>query len=340
MKKLTLLATGVLSIALTTSVYADGFNNVKKTASGAVTAVDLIGQWVESGAPDSDFMYSDIHGDKFMANFDEDVLTLFTKSGKWFKNQQACSSCHFNNSENSFHEMDLTSYEGLMRGGDVLSKPPGVPLFGQKKNGSTEYDWKHSKMKERLRNNRMPPGWQFDISEANRDGPCIEVSKDGVKLIKEGHSLKYGCDHNAVGLLEAWVDAGALQHKEFAYGNGMADFDRDVLPFFTSNGVWFDNSQSCGSCHNGNTENSFHEMDLRSYAGIMRGGDVLSKPPGVPLLGESKIGAKDYNWSKSKMNERLRNNRMPPGITFDITEENRDGPLMNPAAEEITWFNK
>jgi hypothetical protein len=60
----------------------------------------------------------------------------------------------------------------------------------------------------------------------------------------------------------------------------------------------------------------------------MQGGDVLSKPPGVPLLGQSKIGAKDYNWDKSKMKERLRNNRMPPGIHFDITEENRDGPIV------------
>jgi len=28
------------------------------------------------------------------------------------------------------------------------------------------------------------------------------------------------------------------------------------------------------------------------------------------------------------MKERLRNNRMPPNIEFDITEENRDGPIV------------
>ncbi len=69
-------------------------------------------------------------------------------------------------------------------------------------------------------------------------------------------------------------------------------------------------------------------MDLTSYSGILQGGDVLSKPPGVPLLGQSKIGAKNFNWGKSKMRARLRNNRMSPGIAFDITEENRDGPLV------------
>jgi hypothetical protein len=63
----------------------------------------------------------------------------------------------------------------------------------------------------------------------------------------------------------------------------------------------------------------------------MLGGDVLSKPPGVPLFGESSIGATDYDWGHSKLNSRLRNNRMPPGWAFDITEENRDGPVVNPA---------
>ena len=190
MKKTILSASCALSLTIATSAYADGFNNVNKTDSGATTIVGLIGQWVEAGAPDSDFMYSDIHGDKFMANFDEDVLTLFTQSGKWFKNQQACSTCHFNNTENSFHEMDLTSHKGLMGGGDVLSKPPGVPLFGEKSIGSKKYNWEKSKMKARMRNNRMPPGWQFDISEANRDGPCVEMTDSGIKVIREGHSLK------------------------------------------------------------------------------------------------------------------------------------------------------
>ncbi len=43
------------------------------------------------------------------------------------------------------------------------------------------------------------------------------------------------------------------------------------------------------------------------------GGDVLSEPPGVPILGQSELGADDYDWAHSKLRERLRNNRMPPG---------------------------
>ena len=54
-------------------------------------------------------------------------------------------------------------------------------------------------------------------------------------------------------------------------------------------------------------------MDLGTYGGIMKGGDVLSETPGVPTLGQSEVGASDFNWAVSKLEERLRNNRMPPG---------------------------
>ncbi len=329
-KKKGVLFVSAVVVGISFNTITNAHDHVSPSESGAVTAVGLIEQWVGAGAPNSNFNYTDVSGKTHTASFDKDVLTLFTESNKWFRNQQSCASCHFSNGENSFHEMDLTSYEGLMNGGDVLSKPPGVPLFGQSIVGGTNYDWSHSKMKERLRDNRMPPGWQFDITEANRDGPCVEVTNDGATIVKEGHGLKYGCENNALGLIGAWVDAGAPQHKRVPYGGGMIDFDKDVLPFFTKFGTWFENSQSCASCHFGNNENSFHEMDLTSYAGLMRGGDVLSKPPGVPLFGQSKIGATDYDWGHSKMKSRLRNNRMPPGITFDITEANRDGPFINP----------
>ena len=74
--------------------------------------------------------------------------------------------------------MDLGSYEGIIAGGDRLSEPPGVPLFGQSEIGDTDFDWSHSKMKERLRDNRMPPGMPFDITEANRDGPIVLVGEE------------------------------------------------------------------------------------------------------------------------------------------------------------------
>jgi hypothetical protein len=55
----------------------------------------------------------------------------------------------------------------------VLSEPPGVPILGQSAVGETDFDWDHAKLRGRMRNNRMPPGIPFDITEANRDGPVI-----------------------------------------------------------------------------------------------------------------------------------------------------------------------
>ena len=137
----------------------------------------------------------------------------------------------------------------------------------------------------------------------------------------------------AVDLIAAWVKASAPEPDSFEYtgsdgGTYQATFEVDVLPLFTQNNVWYEGSQACTGCHFANSANSYHEMDLSSYAGIMAGADVVSAPPGTPILGQSAIGESDFNWDNSRMRTRLRNNRMPPGITFDITESTRNGPLV------------
>lgn len=141
---------------------------------GEIRAVDLLGAWTEAGAPNGDFNFTGADGNAYTANFEADVLPLFTTPSIWFEGSQACTECHYDNSEDSYHEMDLSSYEGIMAGGDVLSEPPGVPLLGQTTGGS-DFDWEHSKLRSRLRDNRMPPGWEFDITEENRDGPTLIV---------------------------------------------------------------------------------------------------------------------------------------------------------------------
>jgi len=289
----------------------------------AIRAVDLIGTWADAGASETEpFSYVGRDGNSYDATYKIDIVPLFTTNGLWFEGSQACTGCHFANSENSFHEMDLSTYEGIMAGGDVLSEPPGVPLFGQSEVGADDFNWSHSKLRGRLRNNRMPPGWEFDITETNRNGPCLEISDKGVAaMIGE-----YGCDLNAVGLIGAWVEAGVPETESFEYGEAALNFERDILPFFVTNNMWFEGSQACTGCHFANSENSYHEMNLGTYEGLMLGGDVLSEPPGVPLFGQSEVGADDYDWGHSKLRGRLRNNRMSPGWEFDITEENRDGP--------------
>ncbi|MEO8355114.1 MAG: hypothetical protein ABI621_04305, partial [Chloroflexota bacterium] len=219
------------------------------------------------------------------------------------------------------HQLNMSTHEGILTGADSLESPPGVSILGESSPGS--FDWDHSKLRERLRNNRMPPGWEFDITEENRNGPCVEVSNEGVEVKLD----EYGCEETAVGLIGAWVEAGA-PNGAFEYGGAALTFERDVLPFFTQNNVWFDGSQACSGCHFAASENSYHQMDLSSYEGILTGADSLDSPPGVSILGESSSGAGDFDWDHSKLRERLRNNRMAPGWEFDITEGNRNGPLV------------
>ena len=297
-------------------------------SGAAVKAVDLLGAWVSAGAPETDsFEYVGRDGNTYEATFDVDIQPLFTENNVWFEGQQACTGCHFGNTENSYHEMSLASHEGILLGGDVLSEPPGVSILGESSFGAGDFSWDNAKLRERLRNNRMPPGWEFDLTETNRDGPCLDITADGVTLVRDdGGAITYGCDLSAVGLIGAWVTAGAPETDTFDYGSQPLTFARDVQPFFTQPNMWYEGSQACTGCHFGNTENSYHEMDLSTYQGILTGPDSLSEPPGVPILGQSEFGATDYNWGASTLRARLRNNRMAPGVTFDITEENRDGP--------------
>ena len=144
----------------------------------AIRAVDLLETWVSAGAPEEEpFTYDGIDGNNYEGVYQLDIHPLFSKNDIWFDGSKACSGCHFGNLDPSYHEMDLVSYEAIMAGGDVLSIPLGVPIFGQSEAGATDFDWAHSKLCERLRNNRKPPEIQFDIIEENRDGPIIEAGQ-------------------------------------------------------------------------------------------------------------------------------------------------------------------
>jgi hypothetical protein len=296
----------------------------------AAHAVNLIDAWVQAGAPESEpFDYTGTDDNTYQATFETDILPLFTTDGVWFEGAQACSGCHFAASENSAHELDMSTYAGLLTGADSLEEPPGVSILGESSPGAGDLDWDHSKLRARLRNNRMPPGWTFDITEINRNGPCLTVSSAGVQIQTSADGkIQYGCDLNAVGLIAAWVEASAPESDPFSYGDAQLTFGRDLLPFFTQNGMWFEGSQACSACHFAASENSAHELDMSTYAGILTGADSLEEPPGVSILGESSPGAGDFDWGGSKLRERLRNNRMSPGFPFDITEQNRNGPLL------------
>jgi hypothetical protein len=287
-------------------------NDEEMNLGAAIFAVDLIEAWVDAGASESDLLdYVGQDGNTYQATFEIDILPVFTKPDIWFPGSPACISCHFANTEASYHEMNLTNYIGLRTGVDVLSEPPGISIFGESEPFTGDFDWENAELRHRLRDNRMPPGSPFDITEANRDGPTLDIN---------------GVDVRAVDLIGDWVNAGAPETD--AFGDYGANFETNVLPLFTEASAWFEGSQACASCHYANSPESPHEMNLSSYAGIRAGADILSEPPGVSILGESESNAGDFDWENSELRHRLRDNRMPPGAIFLLDESNRDGPYV------------
>jgi len=282
--------------------------------SGAceVRAVLLISDWVAAGAPETEaFNFAAEDGSNCNGTFSADILPLFTQNGAWYPGSLACAACHFANSEESYHEMNLTSYEGIRTGADPLEEPPGVSILGESAPFAGDFNWEGAELHHRLRDNRMPPGSPFVINEENRDGLLLTIN---------------GIEVWAVDLIGAWVEAGAPETE--AFGDYNATFSDNVLPLFTQPGAWFEGSPACISCHFANSPESYHEMNLSSYQGIRSGADVNEAPPGESILGESEPFAGDFNWEESELRHRLRDNRMPPPSIFLLDESNRDGPIV------------
>ncbi len=273
-------------------------------------------------------------------SFSQHILPMFTSSNFWYDGAEACTSCHFEVSDESAHQIDLSSWAGLMTGAESLEEPPGESLLGESAPGAGDFDWGDSELRERMRNNRMPPGWVFFRNGANRNGPDLMEDPNNpghlipVRFVYTSWKNEDNVP-NALGLLQAWVEAGApnnpstFDYIKPGFSFTGLDFDTDVLPFFTQNNMYFEDSEACTGCHFSNSPNSSHEMDLSSYNGIRSGAEVASEPPGESILGESAPFAGDFDWDGSELRHRLRDNRMPPpGWPFFIDQSNRNGPVI------------
>lgn len=119
-------------------------------------AIENLKKWIEDGAKNDSF-------------FKQTVLPSF-KSETAFGGEQSCVECHMSNQEPpSFHELNLTSYKGVMLGADAVAKaaegkPPVKVVIPGKPN--------KSKMYLRVVENRMPGG--ISASE-NRSHPNLHV---------------------------------------------------------------------------------------------------------------------------------------------------------------------
>ena len=173
--------------------------------------------------------------------------------------------------------------------------------------------------------------------------PVLNSTTLGFTLPIGDYVFTFSVDGNMDGVKDdTFTDSVSVSVKELSFKN-------DILPLFSNTdgaGAWFNYDSgrdedgantpyktACGSCHAGDVNNDgeeacppeCHLMDLNTHAGWLAGADITDPDGAHPILGESFAGATDYDWGHSKLKKRLRNNRMPPGIPFNIDETNRNG---------------
>ena len=117
--------------------------------------------WIIAGAKNDD-------------NYQKNIQPLFTTANTFAPDTPACTECHMSNQEPpSFHELNLSTYEGVMLGADSVAKGvenstkviiPGEP----EKSGVYQH----------LVEDRMPPG--IDPTE-DRDHPNTQILFSWVK---------------------------------------------------------------------------------------------------------------------------------------------------------------
>jgi len=114
------------------------------TAKCTVNAETLLSAWVSAGYPETDsFEFTDANGNTCQATF-ADVQPLFMEANLWYSGALACASCHNADVEIASANMDLSSYEGILMGGQRSSaSAKGEDILG----GG---NWEQSKLNEML----------------------------------------------------------------------------------------------------------------------------------------------------------------------------------------------
>ncbi|MCC6336872.1 MAG: Ig-like domain-containing protein [Myxococcales bacterium] len=126
---------------------------------------------------------------------------------------------------------------------------------------------------------------------------------------------------NATGFVAVLV-RGTRRYPAISYA-------RDIEPLFRQADLWYPGAPSCDSCHFSGNDNSGAELELASYSGLLAGAWGFTEPAKVrSVLGESRVGAKDFDWDRSILRRRLREHRMPPEGPFSVQNAGRDGPAV------------
>ena len=132
---------------------APDFSISKTTVSHCrVAAVNLIGDWVSAGYSDTKaFTFTDVDGKTCEANFKNDVQPVFLEANLWYPGALACASCHQSDLSIASAQLDLSSYQGMLKGSMRTSPDAkGQDIFG----GG---NWEQSKLYEVLYVNKTEP---------------------------------------------------------------------------------------------------------------------------------------------------------------------------------------
>jgi hypothetical protein len=129
-------------------------NPVSSTGECRITALSLIGSWVQAGKPESEtFLFESMNGDECQGTFEQDVHPLFTQSNIWYPGAVSCTTCHSEPLERADARLDLSTYESIMAGSRrESSTQSGQDILGD------EASWKQSRMYVQIFTKQMPPG--------------------------------------------------------------------------------------------------------------------------------------------------------------------------------------
>ena len=308
MKKFFLFA---LMLGLTVSLTACG-------GAGADGAAGPAGPTGAAGADGADGATGPAgYGAGEFYTFTKDVLPLFTADDVFYTGSKSCTmnGCHPAGGAGA-HELDMSTYEGIV---EVGADGDFTSVLGQSTAGwnvTNPPNWDSSKMKSRLRDNRMPP----DItSAAGRDtdaGKAVAAwVTDGALATNGGDATKVAYN-TVVTTLKSDGTTYGLTAAHSAAVTWAAKFDALTIgELFTTANLFAASTTACSaaSCHPAGNGGA-HELDLSTYAGIV---EVGADGDFTSVLGQSIAGVGQApDWNASKMKNRLRNNRMPDGATL------------------------
>jgi hypothetical protein len=108
------------------------------------SALDVLGSWVDAGAPESEpFEFPAVGGGTCTGSY-ADIRMLLSTPGIWYPESPACATCHSGDIAKAAANLDLNSYAGILAGsGRASADARGDDILG----GST---WRESRLFEVL----------------------------------------------------------------------------------------------------------------------------------------------------------------------------------------------